>query len=521
MLMMGTQDKQQPLFYVGFDLDSRVGPEDPLRQVKQRIDFSFVRREVTELYGGNGHVSIDPEVILKLLFLLFFDDVKSERELMRQVGYRLDYMWFLDFPLDNPTPNHSVLSKARRRWGPEIFERLFVRTVQQCVAAGLVDGSKLHMDATFVDADASKDSVKKGSPELIEALRKAYNSQESKLDDVSDADCDSPDDQADDDHGMSTGASNDDNPSTKPLVNQTLLSTTDPDTAVVRQGKREPRPRYKHHRAVDDAHGVVTAMTTTAGDVNEAELLSPLIDQHEQNTKLDVDTVVADSCYGTIENQLACADRGIHGHMADLHKKQKGSGRRAGIFDQSIFIFDASSNTYTCPAGNRMHPRRLHGERQSWDYVTERGVCASCELRSDCTRSKTGRSIKRHIEQDRIDLARRRAACILAKRDRLRRKHLMEGSFAQGANNHHLKRSRWRRLWRQRIQDWLIASVQNIKLLITRSRRPLRSVMGVCATSLRATFAAQRVPAGHLVAFLAFSGPIVSLPAACRVDTTS
>jgi hypothetical protein len=40
----------------------------------------------------------------------------------------------------------------------------------------------------------------------------------------------------------------------------------------------------------------------------------------------------------------------------------------------------------------------------------------------------------------------------------------MEGSFAQAANLHHFKRARWRRLWRQQIQDWLIAAVQNIKL---------------------------------------------------------
>src|SRR3990170_1280858 len=229
--MMGTHDSQQPLFYVGFDLDSRVRPDDALRQVRDRIDFSFVRREVAGVYGRNGHVSIDPEATLKLLFLLFFDDVKSERELMRQLSYRLDYMWFLGFRLDDPTPNHSVLSKARRRWGPEVFERLFVRTVEQCVEAGLVDGSKLHMDATFVDADASKDSVKKGSPELIEALRRAYSGQESKLDDVSEADSASPDDDDEDDHDASTGASDDDDPSTTTRVNQTLLSTTDPDAA--------------------------------------------------------------------------------------------------------------------------------------------------------------------------------------------------------------------------------------------------------------------------------------------------
>ena len=42
----------------------------------------------------------------------------------------------------------------------------------------------------------------------------------------------------------------------------------------------------------------------------------------------------------------------------------------------------------------------------------------------------------------------------------------MEGSFGRAANEHGFKRSRWRRLWRQEIQDWLIAAVQNVKLLL-------------------------------------------------------
>ena len=43
---------------------------------------------------------------------------------------------------------------------------------------------------------------------------------------------------------------------------------------------------------------------------------------------------------------------------------------------------------------------------------------------------------------------------------------MIEGSFAQAANEHGFKRSRWRRLWRQEIQDWLIAAVQNVKILM-------------------------------------------------------
>src|SRR5258707_13131943 len=132
--MMGSQDDQRPLYCV-VDLVQRVPANHPLRLIRQAVDFSFVRAEVAPFYGYNGNESVDPEVILKLLFLLFLDDLSSERELMRQVAYRLDYLWFLGMSLNDEVPDHSGLSKARARWGGAVFERLFVRTVRPCAEA--------------------------------------------------------------------------------------------------------------------------------------------------------------------------------------------------------------------------------------------------------------------------------------------------------------------------------------------------------------------------------------------------
>ena len=168
--MMGQQKSEAQLFNYAVNLEKRVRSNHPLRKVKAAIDFGFAREEVAHCYGKNGNESVAPEVILKMIFLLFFDEIKSERELMEVIGERLDYLWFLDYGLDENIPDHSVLSKARARWGREVFESLFVRTVAQCVEAGLVDGNKLHVDSSLVDADAAKESVIKGAPPLITAL---------------------------------------------------------------------------------------------------------------------------------------------------------------------------------------------------------------------------------------------------------------------------------------------------------------------------------------------------------------
>jgi transposase len=89
----------------------------------------------------------------------------------------LDYLWFLGYRLDEQTPTHSVLSKARRRRGRDVFENIFLRTVEQCVEAGLVDGKKIHIDSSLIDAHASKDSVHKSCPELIAAYKKVVAAQ--------------------------------------------------------------------------------------------------------------------------------------------------------------------------------------------------------------------------------------------------------------------------------------------------------------------------------------------------------
>lgn len=112
--MMGVQQlPQSSLFYIGLNIDKRVRANHPLRRTKQIIDFDFSYEEVKNRYGTNGNVSVPPPVILKLMLLLIFYNVRSERELMDTLPERIDWLWFLDYDLDSEIPDHSVLSKAR------------------------------------------------------------------------------------------------------------------------------------------------------------------------------------------------------------------------------------------------------------------------------------------------------------------------------------------------------------------------------------------------------------------------
>lgn len=398
---------------------------------------------------------------MKLMLILFLDDVASERELMRIVPERLDYLWFLDFDLDDEIPNHSVLSKARALWGTEVYEELFVKTVRQCVEAGLVSGDKIHMDGSLVDANASKDSVRSGPAPLIEALRQIYRQQAGKLE------TSAPDEDGD---SGTTGGS----------AKVASVSSTDPDAAVARKNANDPpRPRYKNHRAVDDQCGVITAIETTPGDVMENEKLIDLVDQHENNTGARVDTVVADAQYGTNENFAACQERQIRSHMKDLRSTFRNDAAKKDIFKQDDFRYEAETGTYVCPAGERLK-RTQTIDRGYQIFRSNPAVCKDCALKAKCMKAKNDvRTLKRHIKHDAIERARKESHSGWARRDRLRRKYRMEGSFADAANHHGFKRARWRGLHKQQIQDLLIATCQNIRILLRYERRRQSAAMVV------------------------------------------
>ena len=440
--MMGRQvkDQQQKLFYAGFSLDQRVRPDHPLRKIRALIDFDFTYQEVADRYGANGNVSVPPPVILKLMLLLVLYNVRSERELMATIPERIDWLWFLGLDLDDPIPDHSVLSKARTRWGSDTFKKFFERIVWQCVQAGLVDGSKIFMDSSLIRADASKNSVvmTKG---LKRRLGQTYRQLESRLDDAP------------------TG-----NEGKK--VNDIYCSTTDPDAAIVRHKKEPAKPSYKAHRVVDGQSEIITAAEVTRGDVNEGHMLPELIEEHGQNTRIQAEVVVADSQYGTAPNYLACLDRGI-----DAHIPPKKEAPATGFFSEASFMYDPHDDTYLCPAGNRLKRRRYKKRDKAFEYACLGRLCRPCPLRDQCTTSKRGRTIQRHVRHDEVQRMRKKATEPAAKKDLRTRQHLMERSFARAVRMG-FKRARWRRLWRVRIQEYLTSAIQNILILIRYVKEP-------------------------------------------------
>src|SRR6266487_538791 len=156
--MMGHRSKQFKIF-APTSLEAPVPADSFYRMLDSKLDLSFVRDLARHHYEEIGRPSIDPVVFFKLQLVMFFEGLRSERELVRVAADRLSVRWYLGYDLNEELPDHSSLTRIRKRYGLAVFRRFFEAIVEQCREAGLVWGKELYFDATQVKANASLNSI--------------------------------------------------------------------------------------------------------------------------------------------------------------------------------------------------------------------------------------------------------------------------------------------------------------------------------------------------------------------------
>jgi transposase len=161
--MMGTKIRNFAPLPREVSLEDLVPKDNFYRHLDRKLDLSFVRDLVEDCYASSGRPSVDPVVFFRLQLVMFFEDIRSERQLMDVAADRLSVRWFLGYDLNEPLPDHSSLTRIRERYGLHTFRRYFERIVELCMEAGLVWGKELYFDATKVEAKASLDSMRSRS----------------------------------------------------------------------------------------------------------------------------------------------------------------------------------------------------------------------------------------------------------------------------------------------------------------------------------------------------------------------
>jgi transposase len=463
--MMNQQPRFEAKFYYNLSLDRLVPEDHLLRLISNAVDFSFIRPLCRPFYSHTGRPSVDPVVLFKMLLIGYLYGITSERRLARELSLNLGYRWFLGYDFDQPTPDHSVLSKARARFGPEVFETFFRRSIDLCREAGLLEEGPVYVDSTLIQASAAVDSMvrkeDRAQPPLSieEYVQRLYTENDPATEDEAPPTSAGP---ASPSGGSGAGSGQLQRP------NQELQSTTDPEATLVNRPEFGRHLAYKAHVAVAGRRGqVITAAVATTGTEADEHLLAEVLWQHRRLSRLGVPEVVADAKYGTGPNYLYLDQAAIPAFIPTT----RFGNQHTGIWGREHFTWLPEEDAYLCPAGQKLRRYADLSRTQRVQYRAPKGVCVACPFRSQCAPSGSERALHRSWALDLVEAAQDRVASAKGKRRLTERKIYVEGAFGLAKELHGLRRTRFRGRRRVQIQLWLTAAAMNIKRAVRNTHR--------------------------------------------------
>src|SRR5215210_7721681 len=143
-------------------LDELVAADCKFRRIERLVSWPAVRASAEPFYSDFGRPSVDPVVLVKLVLVGAVEGIGSMRRVLRVAADSLAIRRFLGYGLTEVLPSHATVSHAQtqRFAGSSVFEQLFTQVLAQCRAQGLLDGGRLVVDATHVEADAALKSLR-------------------------------------------------------------------------------------------------------------------------------------------------------------------------------------------------------------------------------------------------------------------------------------------------------------------------------------------------------------------------
>jgi len=434
LVLIGNQERWQEELFVAGPLSSLIPDDHILKLVDKVLDLSWLRDEVKDLYCcDNGRPGIDPEAAVRLMLAGFFQGIVHDRKLMREAQVNIAIRWFAGYRLDERLPDHSSLTKIRQRWGDERFKKIFQKTVQSCIDAGLVNGETVHIDATLIRADVSWESL---TTEHVETVIKEND--------------------LEGDRRKGPGR-----PRTKARKPK-KRSKTDPDaTLTTSHSTFRMEPCYKQHAAVDDSCGVIVDVDVTTGEQSEGSQLAEQIERIENNTGKKIKALSADSGYAHGKNFELLEDKGIDGIIPP--QRQSSKVRHLPL---RRFKYDAKNKIVKCPSGKILTRRTQN--KQGWYYRAQPKDCRRCHLRNRCiNQDASSRSVLISYGYEALLRARRRHRQPDQKYVETYKRHRWrtEGMHGEAKTQHGLRRAVRRGLSNVAIQAYLTAAVINLKRL--------------------------------------------------------
>src|SRR5437667_5185740 len=158
--MMGRQTVDQSQLFYLFNLEEQIPADHLLRRLNPIVTRVLVdlREKLAPFYSDIGRPSLDPELMIRMLVVGYCYGIRFERKLCEEVKLHLGYRWFCRVQLDDKVPDHSTFSVNRhgRFRDSDILRQVFEAVVRACMDVGLVKGEGFAVDASVIEADASR-----------------------------------------------------------------------------------------------------------------------------------------------------------------------------------------------------------------------------------------------------------------------------------------------------------------------------------------------------------------------------
>jgi transposase len=476
---------------VNVSLEDLVPADHFYRHLERSLDLTFVRDLVRDSYAAGGRPSIDPVVFFKLQLIMFFEGIRSERQLLRVAADRLSLRWYLGYDLTEPLPDHSSLTRIRDRYGVTIFRRFFDRIVEQCQQAGLVWGKELYLDSTQVEANADKDKLvprfyidaihehlaalfpeadvtREDTPPAPEPtpIRLSLN-----LDPEVEAELTTKNATRHDwiaelghqERGVTHG--------NYQRQADIWANQTDRDATLMRKKGGGSAMGYHTHYAVDGGKArIILSVLVTPSEVMDNQPMLDLLWHCRFRWKLPLEQVTGDTRYGTVENIVAIEEAGLRAYVPLPDFEQ-----RTPFYGKQRFTYDADQDHYRCPHGARLPRRKAKYTERLIVYQADAATCNACPLKAHCTDSDQGRRVHRSFDEAYLERVRSYHQTEPYKKAMRKRKVWVEPLFGEGKAWHGMERFRLGGLPKVNIEALLIATGQNLKRLLSSwgwGRRP-------------------------------------------------
>ena len=454
--MMGRQVVDQGQLFYLFNLEGRIPVRHLLRRINPTVTriLADLRSKLEAFYSEIGRPSIDPELMIRMLILGYCYGIRSERKLCEEVELHLAYRWFCRLDLDDNVPDHSTFSVNRhgRFRESDFFRQIFEAAVRACMDGGLVKGEGFAIDASVVEADASRYHGVK--PEEAD-----WSAPERQTRAVAEF----------------LGALDDDDP-TADRKSPKVISLSDPCSAWTAKANKRVQFGYGLNYLIDIENAVIVDVEATpARTYDEVAAARTMIERTEQRIGLKPQRLAADTAYGTGKFLGWLVGTGIAPQIPVWDK----STREDGTFSRSDFTFDRERNVYVCPAGKLLKTTGNVGDDHVLRYLASKRDCDACPLKSQCCPNMPFRKITRDINEDARDLARASMGTPEFDRSRDERKKV-EMRFAHLKTHHRFERMRLRGLSGARDEFHLAAIVQNLKTLAIRICQPPPNTTAAC-----------------------------------------